>query len=291
LPAHPLSGSAGEFSFIEQWRNQDMPDRPDSRTPAQKSGEKYFKPIMAKPPVDPDATEYDTRIAEVEQEIKKHNIATPDGFLAWLKESRNDELAARDMAEMDKQYHATMMQHQTVQRLLLLKSYYEQDTSVDAKWIRLIDEAVEQFTTPGADRDKAEEWANGIFTRETERVAAIEGQLNAESAKWNERASQLQQARQATAAIVADTASVEAKSPVSFEKSIKLKSSHPLAAAYEIWLELPADSKERAEVDFALDRKAIPGVIDAVIEKYRYVPAAATENDSTVAADAEQGGE
>jgi hypothetical protein len=78
-----------------------MPDRPDSRTPAQQSAR--FYPVMAKPPVDPDATDYDGRIADVEQEIGNHNIATPEGYLAWLKQRRDEKLAARDMAELDTQ--------------------------------------------------------------------------------------------------------------------------------------------------------------------------------------------
>ncbi len=245
--------------------------RIDTRNENERRFSKRFEVVKSSSP-NPDATVYDSRIAEVEREVKP-GITTPEGYAAFLKEQRDEILAQRDKAALDKEYTAAMYQDSVVQKLLRLQAYYESDESVDAKLLQKVTEAVEQYTTPGASRVVAEDWANKVFAAEQNRRAGIEAQLNERSEAWKKDAAKLQADRLAIDGLP-ETTPAEPPAPVVYEKNVKLKSETIIGKAWELFIALPP-GPDRDAVDAAIARKEIPGELEAVIEKYEYAEPAA----------------
>lgn len=252
-----------------------MSTRPDTRTEAEKQFANRFQPILERR-TDPDATAYDGRIAELRQ--RKHNLATDEGYADFLDEKREAELTERDVQKLNREYMARREQDPTVQRLRKLHDYYNGNETVDAKLLQQLSHTIEQWVTPGASQIVAESMARNVFEVEQKRRDTIKADLESQRMAFEAGMMALKGSYDIDGP---DVTTTPPPAPVSFEKSIRLKNQTVFGRASELWLALPENGPERAEVDTAFEehKRGRTEALNEVVAKYA-APGSEGENDA-----------
>jgi hypothetical protein len=237
-------------------------------------------------------TPYDARIDELR--TKNHKITTDDGFAAWMEDKRDEHLADKDTAELNAQYRAAMHSDPTVVKLLRLREFLEADESVDQKLIQQVSNTIEQWTEPGASRTAAEQMANELFAAENDRRGAIEAELQAESAKWNQKVAELRK-RQFALQDAPDASVSTTEAPATLEGNMTFKSDTLVGKSYELWGLVDNEVRDKIDLALHIHKHGDSTKLEAIVSKYAKPVASESEAiqanaERIVKADAERGG-